>query len=184
MYQNERENVQPWEARVRHCAAYCEYDTFEDQAIRDRFIAGLQAKLNNNGHRDREGNIVLMRTVAEVANNPETSMDTKRLMRLARSDQEQVNWTRTNNNWKANNSGNSKGRERSRTTPSSSTIQSADPAKQSECKYCGFAPGHSRDKCRVVQMKYICGRCGKGKHIARKCMSTKPKPRNVHATDT
>ncbi len=124
MYQNEGENVQSWEARVRQCAAYCEYDTFEDQAIRDRFIAGLidealQAKLNNNGHRDREGNIVLMRTVAEVAKNPETSMDTKRLTRLARSDQEQINWTRTNTNWKANNSGKN---ERSRTTPSSSAI--------------------------------------------------------------
>ena len=47
--------------------------TFEDQACRDRFIAGLvnetlQGKLNTNGHR----NIVEFHTVVEIAKNYES----------------------------------------------------------------------------------------------------------------
>ena len=54
--------------------------TFEDQACRDRFIAGLvseplQGKLNSNGHRNKEGNIVQFRTVVQIAKNYESSTD-------------------------------------------------------------------------------------------------------------
>ena len=70
----------------------------EDQACRDRFIAGLveetlQGKLNTNGHRDKDGNIVEFLTVVEIAKNYESSPDARRLMMQVRGDQEQVNWT-------------------------------------------------------------------------------------------
>ena len=77
-------------------AKYCEYGNFEDQACRDRFIAGLvdetlQGKLNTNGHRDKDGNIVEFRTVVQIAKNYESSTDARRLMRQVRGYQEQVN---------------------------------------------------------------------------------------------
>ena len=55
-------------------AKYYEYGDFEDQACRDRFIAGLvhgtlRGKLNTNGHRNKEGVIVAIRIVVEIAKN-------------------------------------------------------------------------------------------------------------------
>ena len=87
-------------------ARYCEYGNFEDQACRDRFIAGLvdetlQGKLNTNGHRDKNGNIVEFRTVVEIAKNYESSTDARRLMRQVREDQEHVNWTEKSTPFKA-----------------------------------------------------------------------------------
>ena len=99
MFQNEGESSSAWECRVLERARYCEYGDFEDQACRDRFIAGLvseplQGKFNSNGHRNKEGNIVELRTVVQIAKNYESSTDAGRLKRQVRGDQEQVNWTR------------------------------------------------------------------------------------------
>ena len=63
MFQSEGESISAWECRVVERARYCEYGNFEDQACRDRFIAGLvdetlHGKLNTNGHRDKDNNIV------------------------------------------------------------------------------------------------------------------------------
>ena len=63
MFQCEGEFISAWECRVSERARYFEYGNFEHQACRDRFIAGLvdetsQGKLNTNGHRDKNGNIV------------------------------------------------------------------------------------------------------------------------------
>ena len=74
MFQSERESISAWERRVVERAKYCEYENFEDQAWRDRFIAGLvdenlSGKLNTIGHRDKDGNIVESRTVVEIAKN-------------------------------------------------------------------------------------------------------------------
>ena len=68
MFQSEGESISVWECRVGARAKYCEYGNFEDQACRDRFIAGfvdetLQRKLNTNGLRNKDGNIVEFRTV-------------------------------------------------------------------------------------------------------------------------
>ena len=41
MFQSEGESISGWECRVVERAKYCEYGNFEDQACRDRFIAGL-----------------------------------------------------------------------------------------------------------------------------------------------
>ena len=65
-------------------ARYCEYGNFEDQACRDRFIAGLvdetlQGKLNTNGYRDKDGNIVEFRTVASPWRLRAVELDRKSL---------------------------------------------------------------------------------------------------------
>ena len=155
-------------------ARYCEYGNFEDQACRDRFIAGLvdetlQGKLNTNGHRDKDGNIVEFRTVVEIAKNYESSTDARRLMRQVRGDQEQVNWTEKASQSKQNSTrsqSQSNGKESSR--------------KQSECNYCGATPSHPKEKCRAFLLKYKCRKCGKEGHIVRKCLS---KPQDVNALD-
>ena len=59
MFQSEWEFISAWECRVVERARYCEYGNFEDQACRDRFIAGLvdetlQEKLNTNGQRKKK----------------------------------------------------------------------------------------------------------------------------------
>ena len=92
MFQSEGESISAWECRVVERAKYCEYGDFEDQACRDRFIAGLvdealQGKLNTNGHRNKEGNIVEFRAVVEIAKNYKSSTDARRLMRQVRGDQ-------------------------------------------------------------------------------------------------
>ena len=81
MFQSEGESISAWEVGVVERAKYC-----EDQACRHRFIAGLvdetlQGKLNTDGHRDKNGNIVEFRTVIEIAKNYASSTDTRRLMR-------------------------------------------------------------------------------------------------------
>ena len=174
MFQSEGESISAWECRVVERARYCEYGNFEDQACRDRFIAGLvdetlQGKLNTNGHRDKDGNIVEFRTVVEIAKNYESSTDARRLMRQVRGDQEQVNWTEKASQSKQNSArsqSQSNGKESSR--------------KQSECNYCGATPSHPKEKCRAFLLKYKCRKCGKEGHIARKCLS---KPQNVNALD-
>ena len=91
MLENEGESISSWQCRVVERAKYCQYGDFEDQACRDGFIAGLvdetlQGKLNTNGHRDKEGNIVEFCTVVQIAKNYESSTDVHRLMRQVRGD--------------------------------------------------------------------------------------------------
>ena len=102
---------------------------FEDQACRDRFIAGLvdetlQGKLNTNGHRNREGVIVTFCTVVEIAKNYESSTNAKRLMKQERGDQEQVNW--------ADKTSRSKGKN-----PQPPSDNQRKGSYQNECNYCG-----------------------------------------------
>ena len=52
--------------------------------------------------------------------------------------------------------------------------------KQHECNYCGATPSHPNGKCRAVLLKYVCRKCGKEGHIARKCWS---KSQHVNALD-
>ena len=172
MFQSEGESISAWECRVVERAKYCEYGDFEDQACRDRFIAGLvdealQGKLNTNGHRNKEGNIVEFRAVVEIAKNSESSTDARRLMRQVRGDQEQVNWTAKVPPSKT----------KSPQSPSGSSSKGLPP-KQPECNYCGATPSHAKEKCRAILLKYICRKCGKEGHVARKCLS---KPRHVNA---
>ena len=148
MFQNEGETISSWECRVVEQANNCEYGDFEDQACRDRFIAGLvnetlQGKLNTNRYRNKEGNIVEFRTVVEIAKNYESSTDARRLMRKVRWDQEQVNWTGKEPHPKA------------RTPQAPSRRQSKEPSQNlSECNYCGAKPSHPRDKCSAILLNF------------------------------
>ena len=133
MFQFEGESISAWECRVVERSKYCEYGNFEDQACRDRFIAGLvdetlQGKLNTNGHRNKDGNT-----------------DARRLMRQVRGDKEQVNWTEKASQSKQNSTrsqNQSNGKESFR--------------RQSECNYCWALPSHPKEKCRAVLLKYKC----------------------------
>ena len=172
MFQAEGELISAWECRIVERAKYCEYGDFEDQACRDRFIAGLvdetlQGKLNTNGHRNKDGVIVAFRTVVEIAKNYESSTDAKRLMRQVRGDQEQVNW--------ADKTSRSKGKN-----PQPPSDNQRKGSYQNECNYCGARPSHPKEKCRAVVFKYTCRNCGKKGHVAKKCMR---KPQNVNAVD-
>ena len=51
---------------------------------------------------------------------------------------------------------------------------------QSECNYCGAKPSHPRDKCSAILLKYVCRKCGKEGHVARKCRS---KTQSVNSLD-
>ena len=90
-------------------------------------------------------------------------------MRQVRGDQGQVNWTRKAPYVNAKKS----------QLPSRSNSNCPSP-KQSEYCYCGAIPGHPKEKCRAVILKYVCGRRGKEGHIARKCLG---KLQNVNALD-
>ena len=107
------------------------------------------------------------RTVVEIAKNYESSTDAKRLMRQVRGDQEQVNWT--------NKTTQSKGKSRQYRPDTQSKGW-----QKSECNYCGAKPSHPREKCRAVLLKYVCRKCGKEGHVAKKCMG---KPQNVNAVE-
>ena len=107
------------------------------------------------------------RTVVEIAKNYESSTDARRLMRQVRGDQEQVNWSEKAPQSRQNSTrsqSQSNGKELSR--------------KQSECHYRGVTPSHPKEKCRAFLLKYKCRKCGKGGHIAPKCLS---KPQNLNA---
>ena len=143
MFQSEGESISALKCRVVERAKYCEYGNFEDQACRDRFIAGLvdetlQGKMNTNGHRDKDDNIVEFRTVVGIAKNYESSTDALRLMRQVRGDQEQVNWTKKASQSKQN------------STRSQSQSNCKEPStKQPECNYRGATPSHPKEKCRA-----------------------------------
>ena len=74
LIQQEGENIGDWESRVRNQAAQCEYENFEDELMRDQFIAGLvseqiRVKLIGKGHRHKDGERkkVSLREVVEIA---------------------------------------------------------------------------------------------------------------------
>ena len=81
-------------------------------------------------------------------------------MRQVRGDQEQVNWTEKSPQVNAK-----------KFQPSNRSQGKRSSQKQPECNYCGATPSHPKDKCRAVLLKYVCRKCGKEGHIARKCLS-------------
>ena len=64
--------------------------------------------------------------------------------------------------------------------PSNRSQGKGSSQKQPKCNYCGATPSHPKDKCRAVLLKYVCRKCSKEGHIARKCLS---KSQHVNALD-
>ena len=98
LLQEETEPIAPWETRVRHQGAQCEYEDFADELMRDQFIAALtsealRVKLIGKGHRHRDSQIkVALREAVEAAKCFEATTYANKLMKTARGNQEQVNF--------------------------------------------------------------------------------------------
>jgi hypothetical protein len=74
LLQQDAESISSWESRIRNQSAQCEYESFEDELMRDQFISGLtseqlRVKLIGKGHRHKDGERakVTLREVVEVA---------------------------------------------------------------------------------------------------------------------
>jgi len=99
LLQEDNESIASWETRVRNQGAQCEYEEFADQLMRDQFIAGLTSealcvKLIGKGHRHRDSQTkVALRKVVEAAKSFEATTYANQLMKTARGNQEQVNFT-------------------------------------------------------------------------------------------
>ena len=103
LLQEQNEPIASWETRVRNQGAHCEYEYFADELMRDQFIAGLtseapRVKLIGKGHRHRDSQTkVALREVVEAAKSFEATTYANQLMKSARGNQEQVNFTGNEN---------------------------------------------------------------------------------------
>lgn len=185
MLQNEGESISDWECRCRKQGARCDYGSYEDELVRDRFIAGLneeslQAKLINQGHKNEESKEkITLRKVVSVAKTWESANKTKLLMRQARgsADQETVNWTSNFNKAQARQP-QTRGRGfRGRSRPFNRNVTNLPDSRQPriipQCDHCGCTPGHPREQCWVFIKKVSCNICGKVGHLAKICRSGK-----------
>ena len=199
MFQNEGESISDWECRCRKQGARCDFSAYEDELVRDRFIAGLieeslQAKLINQGHRNEETKQkITLRKVVSVAKTWESASKTKQLMRLARgtTDQESVNWT--NKEYSKQQPTKSRpytpgagaargyrgagrgyrGRPQQRPLGNQSTPRPPQSGHFNKCGQCGATPGHHREQCWVYTKQIPCNNCGKLGHLAKVCGSEK-----------
>ena len=164
LIQQDDETIGAWESRVRNQAAQCEYENFEDELMRDQFIAGLvseqlRVKLIGKGHRHRDGDRskVSLREVVEIAKAYESTTITNKLMKNAReSQQEQVNYSNSQRRQPVN-------RDRRDFTIPQQTITRM-------CSYCGVQHKQPRQQfCPAYRKR--CNKCGVLGHFARVCKS-------------
>ena len=154
LLQQDGESISSWESRIRNQSAQCEYESFEDEFMRDQFIAGLiserlRVKLIGKGHRHKDGERakVSLREVVEVAKAFETTTVTNQLMKTARETQEyeQVNYSNYSTRQKQ---------------------ISRDP-----CYWCNSKHKQPRQKFCPAYSKR-CNKCGTLGHFARVCRSS------------
>ncbi|CAB3979301.1 Transposon Ty3-G Gag-Pol poly [Paramuricea clavata] len=156
------ESISSWESRIRNQSAQCEYESFEDELMRDQFISGLaseqlRVKLIGKGdrHKDGERAKVTLREVVEVAKTFEATTATNQLMKTARETQvyEQVNY---NNNTK---------QKQSNRNP---CFWCSGQHKQTRQRFC---PAYSKR----------CNQCGTLGHFARACRNAGNVPGSVES---
>jgi len=100
LIQDESESITSWETRVRNPGAQCEYENFADELMKDQSIAGLASETlcikligKGQGHQDVSQTKVTLKEVVETAKCFEASTYANQLMKTARGNQEQVNFT-------------------------------------------------------------------------------------------
>ena len=169
LIQQEGESIGDWESRVRNQAAQCEYENFEDELMRDQFIAGLvseqgRVKLIGKGHRHKDGyrQKVSLREVVKVAKAYEATTITNKLMKDARENnqQEQVNYS---SNQRRQSTNRDRGREDFATAEQAIATRS--------CSWCADYHKQPRQKfCPAFRRK--CNKCGILGHFSKVCRST------------
>ena len=100
LIQDESESIASWETGVRNQGSQCKYDNFADELMRDQFITGLasetlRVKLISKGHRHRDvpQTKVTLKEAVKTAKYFEATIYANQLMKTARGNQEQVNYT-------------------------------------------------------------------------------------------
>ncbi len=143
--QLEGERVQAWETRVRQSAYSLEFDTMEDQFMRDRFVFGLlssamRGELLKLNHRNEDKSILTLATVVKHAKALEVASQANKLVE-ASNIQEQVSFVAQK--------------------------------KTSQCGYCGGPERHPRNKCPAARQGVFCRKCYGDNHFARVCRNAK-----------
>ena len=155
LIQEESESIASWETRIRNQGAQCEYENFADELMRDQFIAGLasetlRVKLIGKGHRHRDASQrkVTLKEVVEVAKCFEATVFANQLMKTARSNQEQANYT----------------------NKPSKTEKETSQRPSTPCHWCGGSHQQPRHQyCPAYGRR--CNKCGVIGHFSRVCKS-------------
>lgn len=169
LIQQEGENIGDWESRVRNQGAQCEYENFEDELMRDQFIADLvseqiRVKLIGKGHRHKDGERqkVSLREVVEIAKAYESTTITNKLMKDARGNQNQPKQVNYSSNQRRRSTNRDRGRE---------DLATPQQTMAKLCSWCGSYQRQPRQQfCPAMRKK--CNKCGIMGHFSRVCRGT------------
>ena len=151
--QNEHESVSDFVVRLKKLAGTCNFENFEEQALRDRLVSGLHQKMaktqrNLLSQRDltyaRARDAAVADELAYKANKETMSETTHRVQT---------------------------GRKTSSTSTTSTSTTNASKKMDSVTCFCCGASGHKRPDCFFKDAKCFC--CGKKGHVKALCTKKK-----------